>query len=80
MTEIEYAVATAEKAGDDQVIIFIKGPLDSRSQIIDLSVEHFKALYRLVFSLIEEQVTEKYKEEAKPNAEHGALPKEQEHA
>lgn len=60
MSETEYATATAEKADDDQVLILIKGPLDNHSKILDLTVEQFKALYRLVFRMIEEQVTEKH--------------------
>jgi hypothetical protein len=59
-TETEYAVATAEKAGDNQVLIMIKGPLDDHSKVLDLTVEEFKALYRMVFKMIEEQVTEKH--------------------
>ena len=48
--------ATATKIADNQILIQIKGELDQEAKLISLTQDEFRAVYRLVFDMMKEEL------------------------
>jgi hypothetical protein len=63
-----YYTATADKIANDQILVKIIGPLDQQAKLFSFSLEEFRAIYRLVFSMMKDELT---KPEAADTIKHG---------